>query len=40
MIGVTSVGQATIIALKLNRSQLVEARRYWVKAGWHPPTIE
>ena len=40
MIGVTPVGQATIIALKLNRTQLVEARRYWIKAGWHPPTIE
>jgi hypothetical protein len=39
VIGVTPVGQATVIALKLNRPQLVEARRYWVKAGWHPPTM-
>ncbi|MCA9926421.1 MAG: HNH endonuclease [Anaerolineales bacterium] len=27
----------TIMTLKLNRSQLVEARRYWARAGWHPP---
>jgi hypothetical protein len=40
IIGVTAVGQATVIALKLNRSQLVESRRYWVKAGWHPPVID
>ena len=40
IIGVTPVGQATVIALKLNRSQLVESRRYWVKAGWHPPEID
>jgi hypothetical protein len=40
IIGLTPVGQATVIALKLNRSQLVEARRYWVKAGWHPPLID
>lgn len=40
IIGLTPVGQATVIALKLNRSQLVEARHYWVKAGWHPPVVD
>ncbi len=37
IIGLTSVGRATVITLKLNRSQLVESRRYWTRAGWHPP---
>ena len=37
MIGLTPTGRATVVALKLNRPQLVEARRYWVRAGWHPP---
>lgn len=38
IVGKTPVGRATVVALKLNRPQLVEARRYWAKAGWHPPT--
>ena len=25
------------IAVRLNRVDLVEARRGWVSAGWHPP---
>lgn len=36
--GVTAVGRATVVTLKLNRPQLVEARRYWAMAGWHPPS--
>ncbi len=40
IIGLTPIGRATIIALKLNRPPLVESRRYWVKAGWHPPQNE
>ncbi len=39
IIGLTPAGRATVIALKLNRPQLVEARRYWVQAGWHPPLL-
>ena len=38
VVGLTPVGRATVIALKLNRSPLRRARRRWVKAGWHPPT--
>lgn len=37
MIGKTLTGAATIAALRLNRAELVEARRGWVIAGWHPP---
>lgn len=35
--GLTPIGRATVIALRLNRVQLVESRRYWREAGWHPP---
>lgn len=37
IVGLTPVGRASVIALKLNRSQLVESRRFWGQAGWHPP---
>ncbi|KYC36380.1 HNH endonuclease [Scytonema hofmannii PCC 7110] len=39
IIGLTSVGRATISALKMNRSQLMRVRRMWMKMGEHPPTI-
>ena len=35
IIGLTSVGRATVIALNMNHP--VEARRRWVQVGWHPP---
>ncbi|MGH1393152.1 MAG: HNH endonuclease [Trichormus sp.] len=35
----TSVGRATIDALKMNRSQLIRVRKMWVKLGEHPPHI-
>ncbi|MCP4658723.1 MAG: HNH endonuclease [bacterium] len=37
IIGITAVGRATVKALQLNRHSLVEARKIWVSAGWHPP---
>lgn len=37
--GLTPVGRATVGALRLNRVALVNARRLWTEAGWHPPTI-
>lgn len=37
IIGLTSVGRATIEALRLNNELAVEVRRNWVLAGWHPP---
>lgn len=37
IIGLTPVGRATVVALQLNRSTLVDARKVWVAAGLHPP---
>lgn len=37
IVGLTPTGRATVLALKLNREQLVQARRLWVSVGWHPP---
>ena len=37
ILGKTPTGRATIGAVRLNRAEMVEARRCWVFAGWHPP---
>lgn len=37
LIGLTSVGRATIVALNMNNSVIMDARRRWVSVGWHPP---
>lgn len=37
IVGRTPAGRATVLALRLNRAEIVEARRAWVVAGWHPP---
>lgn len=37
LIGLTAVGRATIVALKMNNEVIVTARRRWVSVGWHPP---
>ena len=37
IVGQTTIGRATVVALKLNRDSLVRARRRWVTVGWHPP---
>jgi hypothetical protein len=37
VIGLTPTGRATVQALRLNRSQLVVSREFWVEMGWHPP---
>lgn len=37
VVGLTAVGRATISRLRINRDAVVEARRRWVEAGWHPP---
>ena len=39
IVGLTSVGRATVVALNLNRPSLVKARRAWVAVGWHPPEV-
>lgn len=36
IIGTTEIGRATVLALKLNRATLVQARVLWREAGWHP----
>lgn len=35
--GTTPTGRATVYTLQLNRSRLVESRKLWIAAGWHPP---
>jgi len=37
IVGITPEGRATVNGLHLNRSPLVNSRRLWVSAGWHPP---
>lgn len=37
IIGITSVGRATVVALDLNEELRMRARRIWTLAGWHPP---
>jgi hypothetical protein len=39
IIGTTATGRATVMRLQMNRSIVVQARRQWVQAGWHPPKI-
>lgn len=36
IVGLTSTGRATLVALKMNRPQLLRVRRMWVKMGEHP----
>lgn len=36
MIGVTATGKATVIALRLNNDNVVEARAIWIEFSWHP----
>lgn len=40
IIGLTAIGRATILALKMNRPQMIRVRRMWVKMGEHPPKLE
>lgn len=37
ILGLTPTGRATIIRLRMNRDAVIESRRRWVEAGWHPP---
>ena len=37
ILGLTAIGRATIVTLQMNNEYVVESRRYWVIAGWHPP---
>ena len=35
--GLTAIGRATVIALRMNHAVIVSARRRWVSSAWHPP---
>lgn len=37
ILGITACGRATVVALRLNFEQAVEARILWASAGWYPP---
>lgn len=37
MRGLTSIGRATIVRLKMNRPAIVIARQRWAAGGYHPP---
>lgn len=37
IVGITACGRATVNALHMNNPTVVQARRRWVSAGWHPP---
>lgn len=38
IVGLTAVGRATVITLRLNNEYVVEARILWIAQDWHPPT--
>ncbi|MDX2078185.1 MAG: HNH endonuclease signature motif containing protein [bacterium] len=37
LIGLTPIGRATIVQLKINRPDMIISRQVWVSVGWHPP---
>jgi hypothetical protein len=37
LLGLTATGRVTVIALNMNNETILQARRNWVIAGWHPP---
>ncbi|OCQ99819.1 HNH endonuclease [Nostoc sp. MBR 210] len=37
IVGLTTCGRATVLALQLNNPYAVVVRQAWVSAGWHPP---
>jgi hypothetical protein len=40
IIGLTATGRATVVRLRMNRDAVVNSRRRWVEADWHPPSDE
>lgn len=36
ILGVSATGRVTVDTLDMNNGVVVEARRFWVIAGWHP----
>jgi hypothetical protein len=39
IIGLTPIGRATVVALKMNRPQMIRVRRMWVAMSEHPPDL-
>ncbi len=39
LVGFSAIGRATIVALKMNRPQIIRVRKMWVKLGKHPPQL-
>lgn len=39
LLGLTPIGRATIVALRMNREALIQLRQHWVVLGLHPPTF-
>lgn len=37
LLGLTPIGRATIIRLKINQDRVLIARRRWIAGGFHPP---
>jgi hypothetical protein len=40
IIGLTPTGRATVVALKMNRPQLIRLRQMWGKMDEHPPKFD
>ena len=40
IIGLTPIGRATVVALKMNRPQMIRVRRMWVAMSEHPPDLD
>jgi 5-methylcytosine-specific restriction endonuclease McrA len=38
IVGLTPIGRATVIALRLNNEYATAARVLWIERNWHPPT--
>jgi hypothetical protein len=40
VVGLTPTGRATVVALKMNRPQMIRVRRMWVAMSEHPPDLD
>lgn len=36
IIGITAIGRATVLALRLNNDLALIVRKNWIRAGWQP----
>jgi hypothetical protein len=37
--GLTPIGRATVVRLKMNQERMLIARRRWITGGFHPPQL-